>query len=56
MSITILDGPAEVPRECLFCKDLDTSKNGILQYIKNQEKQAIQQKRYGDIVQDAEKR
>ena len=26
MSITILDGPAEVPRECFFCKDLNTSK------------------------------
>lgn len=26
MAVTILDGPAEVPRECFFCKDLNTSK------------------------------
>lgn len=26
MPVTILDGPANKPRECLFCKDIDPSK------------------------------
>lgn len=57
MPVTILDGPAEVPRECFFCKDLNTfEKLHIAIYKKNQGKQAIRQKHYGDIAQDVEKR
>lgn len=35
MSITVLDGPAEVPRECFFCKDLDISKKLNIAIYKN---------------------
>lgn len=35
MPITVFDGPAEVPRECFFCKDLDTSKKLNIAICKN---------------------
>lgn len=35
MPITILDGPAEVPRECFICKDWNTSKTLHIAIYKN---------------------